>query len=288
MKITVARSAGFCFGVKRALAIALKAAARARKVYMLGDIVHNEVVVDKMKAAGIKRIKTPRRARGMRTLLIRAHGVQQETVSSARRAGYKIIDATCPMVKEIHEIAKALERDNRTVIIIGDKEHDEVRGIVGQLGKKPIIISSLSEVSRKTPRNITRAGVVVQSTQEEAKVFCIESALRSRIRDLAFRNTICNPTKTKQREAMTLPVKNDVVIVVGSKSSANTKRLYQISRALNRRTYWVNSSGDIRPAWFKLARSVGITAGASTPESSIKNVAEYIRGLNVRTTAHAR
>ncbi|MFH1552960.1 MAG: bifunctional 4-hydroxy-3-methylbut-2-enyl diphosphate reductase/30S ribosomal protein S1, partial [Candidatus Omnitrophota bacterium] len=175
MKITIAGSAGFCFGVKRALAIALKAAASDRKVYMLGDIVHNEVVVEKMKAAGIKRIKVPRGSREMRTLLIRAHGVQQDTVTRARRAGYKIIDATCPMVKEIHAIAKALELDNRTVIIIGDKEHDEVRGIVGQLKRRPVIISSLSDISRKTLRNIARAGVVVQSTQEEAKVFRIVS-----------------------------------------------------------------------------------------------------------------
>lgn len=281
MKITIAGSAGFCFGVKRALAIALKAAASDRKVYMLGDIVHNEVVVDEMRAAGIKRIKAPLESREMRTLLIRAHGVQQDTVTRARRAGYKIIDATCPMVKEIHAIAKTLERDNRTVIIIGDKEHDEVRGIVGQLKRKPIIISSPSDISRKTLRNIARAGVVVQSTQEEAKVFRIVSALKRRIRDLAFRNTICNPTRTKQKEARTLPVKNDVVIVVGSKSSANTKRLYQISRSLNRRTYWVNSPGDLRRVWFKLARRVGITAGASTPESSIRNVAEGIRNISV-------
>ncbi|MBU0605982.1 MAG: 4-hydroxy-3-methylbut-2-enyl diphosphate reductase [Candidatus Omnitrophica bacterium] len=281
MKITIAGSAGFCFGVKRALAIALKAAASDRKVYMLGDIVHNEVVVDEMRAAGIKRIKAPLESREMRTLLIRAHGVQQDTVTCARRAGYKIIDATCPMVKEIHAIAKTLEKDNRTVIIIGDKEHDEVRGIVGQLKKRPVIISSPSDISRKTLRNIARAGVVVQSTQEEAKVFRIVSALKRRIRDLAFRNTICNPTRTKQKEARTLPVKNDVVIVVGSKSSANTKRLYQISRSLNRRTYWVNSPGDLRRVWFKLARRVGITAGASTPESSIRNVAEGIRNISV-------
>lgn len=277
MKITIAKSAGFCFGVKRALAVALEAAKSGREVYMLGDIVHNEIVVDTMKASGIKKIKKPLKGAGARALLIRAHGAGRDTVALAERAGYKIIDATCPMVKEIHAIARRLEQDKRTVIIIGDKAHDEVRGIVGQLGKKPVIISSRADISRKALRHIERAGIVVQSTQEEAKVLEIVSTLRRRIKDLVFKNTICNPTRTKQKEAKSLPAENDVVIVVGSRSSANTKRLYQISRSLNRRTYWVNSPGEIRHAWFRGAKSVGITAGASTPESSIRGVAEGIR-----------
>jgi 4-hydroxy-3-methylbut-2-enyl diphosphate reductase len=279
MRLTIAKSAGFCFGVKRALAIALEAARSGREVYMLGDIVHNEVVVDKMKAAGIRKVRTPGKGKGVRTLLIRAHGAGRSTILGARRAGYRIIDATCPMVKEIHAIAKKLEQDKRTVIIIGDKEHDEVRGIVGQLKKRPIIISSHSDISRKALGHVMRAGIVVQSTQEEEKVLGIVGTLKERIHDLVFRNTICNPTKTKQKEAKTLPIKNDIVIVVGSRSSANTKRLYQISRSLNKRTYWVNSSGAVKPAWFKGASRVGITAGASTPESSIRDVAKGIRSL---------
>lgn len=279
MKITIAKSAGFCFGVKRALAIALEAAASGREVYMLGDIVHNEVVVEKMRASGIKKIGKPLKGAGSRTLLIRAHGAGQDTVSSVRRAGYKIIDATCPMVKEIHAIARRLEEAGRTVIIIGDKKHDEVRGIVGQLSKKPVIISSRSDISRNALRHIKKAGIVVQSTQEEAKALGIVIALKKYIKDVVFKNTICNPTRTKQREARSLPAENDIVIVVGSKSSANTKRLYQIARSLNRRTYWVNSPSGIRPAWFKHAKSIGITAGASTPESSIRDVAEKIRNM---------
>ncbi|MCX5678977.1 MAG: 4-hydroxy-3-methylbut-2-enyl diphosphate reductase [Candidatus Omnitrophica bacterium] len=276
MKLTIAKSAGFCFGVKRALAIALEAANQGREVYMLGDIVHNEVVVEKMKASGIKKIAKPLKGAGKRALLIRAHGAGRYTIASARRAGYEIIDATCPMVKEIHAIAKSLEQDKRTVIIIGDKKHDEVRGIIGQLNNKPVIISSRSDVFRKALQHIDRAGVVVQSTQEEAKVLDIVSALRKRVKDLVFKNTICNPTRIKQKEAKSLPAENGVVIVVGSKSSANTKRLYQIARSLNKRTYWVNSPGEIKPAWFKGAKSVGITAGASTPESSIRDVVKSI------------
>lgn len=278
MKITIAKSAGFCFGVRRALNIALEAAASGRDVRMFGDIVHNEVVVGKMKVSGIEKIKRLGNGRG-KTLLIRAHGAGRRTIADAKRAGYVIIDATCPMVKEIHAIAKKLELDKRTVIIIGDKEHDEVRGIVGQLKARPIIISSRSDIPISRLKKTRRSGVVVQSTQEEDKVLAIVGCLRECVKDLIFKNTICTPTKTKQREAKILPEKNDVVIVVGSKSSANTKRLYQIARSLNRRTHWVNSPAEINPAWFKNAASVGITAGASTPESSIRDVANHIRTL---------
>ena len=272
MRITIAESAGFCFGVKRALSIAIKAASSGREVYMLGDIVHNEVVVEEMKLSGIKKINRLG-AGGGKTLLIRAHGAGRKTIEDAKLAGYVIIDATCPMVKEIHAIAKKLESQKRVVIIIGDKEHDEVRGIVGQLKTKPIIVSSLSDISVSRFKNISKAGVVVQSTQEEGLVLAIVASLRKRIKDLVFKNTICNPTKTKQSEANKLPKENDVVIVVGSRSSANTKRLYQIARGLNRKTYWVNSPEEIKKEWFKGASSVGITAGASTPENSIRNVA---------------
>lgn len=279
MKLAIAKSAGFCFGVKRALNIALEAAGSERKVYMLGDIVHNEVVVDKMKASGIRKISKLGSGRG-KTLLVRAHGAHKKTIADARRAGYAIIDATCPMVKEIHAIAKRLEEAGRTVIIIGDRQHDEVRGIVGQLKTKPIIISSPADISAGRLKRIKRAGVVVQSTQEEEKALKIVARLRKLIKDLLFKNTICNPTRTKQSETKKLPLTNDVVIVVGSRSSANTKRLYQIAHSLNRRTYWVNSPGQIRPAWFRGAKSVGITAGASTPENSILSVATRISNLS--------
>lgn len=279
MKIKVAKSAGLCFGVKRALNIALQAAGSGNEVYMLGDIVHNEIVVDELKRAGIKKIDRLGRGQG-KVLLIRAHGAQEKTVESARRAGYEIIDATCPMVKEIHAIAKKLEDDNRAIIIIGDKKHDEVRGIVGQLKRRPIIISGRSDISSRSLKNIIRAGVIVQSTQDEEKVFKMVDLLKKYIKNLAFKNTICDPTRTKQKEAKELPLGNDVVIIVGSKNSANTKRLYQIARSINRRTHWVNSPGQIRAGWFKAGDSIGITGGASTPESSIKKVVRRTRFLD--------
>lgn len=277
MEIKVAKNAGFCFGVKRAINIALNAARHTGNIYMLGDIVHNETVVKKLEEAGVGKIKRLNKGAG-KILLIRAHGAQEATFLKAKKAGYKIIDATCPMVKGIHAIAKNMEKNKRQVIIIGEKAHDEVRGIVGQLKKKPIVISSIADIkSELTTAPPRKAGIVVQSTQEEEKVLGIVKRLSKIVPDLMFKNTICNPTKIKQTEAKTLPLKSEVFIVIGSKSSANTKRLYEIAKKLNKRTYWVNSAGGLKREWFARAKKVGITAGASTPEESIKEVIKEIK-----------
>jgi 4-hydroxy-3-methylbut-2-enyl diphosphate reductase len=279
MKINRAKTAGFCFGVRRALTIAMDAARSNQKVYMLGDIVHNENVVSEIEKAGIKKIKQLGHGKG-KTLLIRAHGTQQKTLQKARQAGYTIIDATCPMVKEIHTIAKKMEREGRQVIILGDKNHDEVQGINGQLKQKAIIISSPATIpSSLRQKKVKKAGIVVQSTQNSDNVSSILKILRPRIPNLVFHNTVCNPTRKKQDEAKELPLKNDVVLVIGSKTSANTKRLYEISKALNPKTYWITSRNDIQGSWFKDITTVGVTAGASTPESTIDAIISYVKKI---------
>jgi 4-hydroxy-3-methylbut-2-enyl diphosphate reductase len=279
MKINRAKTAGFCFGVRRALDIAMDASRSNQKVCMLGDIVHNETVVSGIEKAGIKKIKRCGRGKG-KTLLIRAHGTQQKTLQKARRAGYKIIDATCPMVKEIHTIAKKMEQEGRQVIIVGDKNHDEVQGINGQLKQKAIIISGPDNIPvLLRQKKVKKAGIVVQSTQNYDNVLTILEILKRFITDLTFNNTICNPTRKKQDEAKELPLKNDVVLVIGSKTSANTKRLYEISKALNPKTYWITSRNNIQPVWFKDIATVGVTAGASTPESTIDAIISYLKKI---------
>jgi len=278
MRIVLAKSAGFCSGVKRALAIALTTARTGKKVYMLGDIVHNETVVKKIEASGIKKINRLNRTKSG-ILLIRAHGASLETFVKAKQLGYETIDATCPMVKEIHKIAKGAQAKGYKVIIIGDKEHDEVHGIAGQLKGKALIIDGISNIPRSKLKRIKKAAVVAQSTQNLKKVLGIVGILRENIPDLLFFNTICKPTRTKQEEIMTMPKENDVMIIIGSKKSANTKRLYEIARSLNKNSWWVNSRGEIKSGWFKGADSVGITAGASTPEETIQDIARHIRSL---------
>lgn len=269
MKINIAKSAGFCFGVKRALDIALKTLKSSRKVYMLGDIVHNEDVVNKIKKLGIKKVDKLKNGTN-RVLLIRAHGSGLEVFKKAGKLGYRIIDATCPMVKEIHKIARDMEEKGYRIIIIGDRAHDEVKGIMGQLKHKALVIDG--KIPLEVIRGIKKAGVVVQSTQNLESALRAVAGLRKIIPQLRFANTICRPTRVKQDEIKNMPEENEAMVIIGSKQSANTKRLYEISRSLNRRTYWINSASEIKPAWFKGVSSVGVTAGASTPQDTIRHI----------------
>ena len=280
MKINLAKSAGFCFGVKRALDIAFKTAGSGAGVYMLGDIVHNEKVVNQINKMGIKKIE--RLAPGKdRVLLLRAHGTSMDTLQKSQRLGYKIVDATCPMVKEIHKIAQEFQQKGYKIIVIGDKKHDEVHGIVGQLKDKAIVIdpANIKYIPYKAIKRIKQACVVVQSTQNLEKVLKIVEVLKTYIKELEFFNTICRPTRIKQEEIKVMPQENDVMIIIGSKNSANTQRLYEISKSLNKRSHWVNAKKEIRSDWFKNAKSVGITAGASTPDSTTGDIVNYIKQI---------
>jgi 4-hydroxy-3-methylbut-2-enyl diphosphate reductase len=278
MKIRLAKSAGFCFGVKRALEIALKTSLSGGKVYMLGDIVHNEAVVKRIENAGIKKVKHLGKNKNA-TLLIRAHGASMNILDKASSLGYNIVDATCPMVKEIHRIAKEMEKKGYKIIVIGDKNHDEVRGIIGQLKKRALVIDNLARSTLSKVKKIKKACIVVQSTQNLDKTLKTAGTIKKYIPNLVFFNTICKPTRTKQAEIKTMPLENDLMIIIGSKNSANTKRLYEISHSLNKRTYWVNSKKDIKISWLKDAQSIGITAGASTPQETIAEITAYIRSI---------
>jgi 4-hydroxy-3-methylbut-2-enyl diphosphate reductase len=279
MKITLAHSAGFCSGVKRAIDIALATARSGKNVSMLGEIVHNETVVDMIKRAGIKKISSLKKGKN-HILLIRAHGAGADVIRQAAKLGYSVVDATCPMVKEIHRIARAMESKGFTIAVIGEKKHDEVRGIIGQLRHKGIVIENIAHIPWTRLSRCRKVCVVCQSTQNSKKVEAIVELLKGRIPKIAFYNTICRPTKIKQAEMQSLPRQNDVMIIIGSKHSANTKRLYELSRAVNKKSYWVNSKDAIDPRWFKGASHVGVTAGASTPEQTIKEIVAFLSALS--------
>ncbi|MCP4653746.1 MAG: 4-hydroxy-3-methylbut-2-enyl diphosphate reductase [Candidatus Omnitrophica bacterium] len=275
MRINLAKSAGFCFGVKRALKIALDSASCADDIEMLGDIVHNNNVVKQVNKAGIKTI-TRLHCGKNKKLLIRAHGSSLKTLRKARSLGYEIVDATCPMVCEIHKIAIKMERNGYNIIVIGDKKHDEVLGIVGQLKSKVLVIDAKEKVPFV---KWNKVAIVVQSTQDTDKVQKVVDQLKKNIKNVQFFNTICNPTITKQKEIKSMACANDVMVIIGSKTSANTKRLHEISKSINKCSYWIESKSQIKSNWFSQVKTVGITAGASTPDDTTSDVIKYIKNL---------
>jgi 4-hydroxy-3-methylbut-2-enyl diphosphate reductase len=280
MKIGLAKSAGFCFGVKRAIELALETASGKDNVCMLGDIVHNEEVVRKIQDAGIKKIKRLAPARGKNKLLIlRAHGAGEAIFRRARSLGYRILDATCPMVKEIHRIVKSMEEKKCRIIVIGDKNHEEVLGIMGQLATKPIVISDKTKIPLAAIKKTKKACAVVQSTQNLEHALSIFRVIKNLVPELNFFNTICRPTRLKQKEIRSMAKRHDIMIIIGSRESANTRRLYEISKSLNKKTYWINYEGDIKKSWFKGVGSVGVSAGASTPDSAIQKVIARLKKI---------
>jgi 4-hydroxy-3-methylbut-2-enyl diphosphate reductase len=278
VKVNLAKTGGFCFGVRRAIAIALATAKSGAKVEMLGDIVHNEDVVRQMNEAGIHTINRLGRGKN-KTLLIRAHGASQEVFDKAVKRGYTIVDATCPKVRRIYKLAEVSKHEGCEVVIIGDKNHDEVRGIVGQLKGKALVIDSPKRMPLKRIKQISKACVVVQSTQNLDMTLDILARLKQHIKSLTFYNTICKPTRIKQQEIKTLPLRNDVMIIIGSRTSANTRRLFEIARSLNKRTHWIQSRAELKAGWFRGATSVGVMAGASTPDATTKDVIDRIHSF---------
>jgi 4-hydroxy-3-methylbut-2-enyl diphosphate reductase len=281
MRIELAKNAGYCFGVRDAVELALESAAKYGTVYMLGDVVHNEIVVRRLEKAGVKVVKTLEDAKGA-PLLFRAHGTQTDVWDAAREQGLEILDGTCPLVSKIHAEVRELAAEGRTVVIVGDHGHDEVVGIASQI--KDVVVVSGPEEAEELPR-MRRCGVVSQSTQMLDNVVAVLNVLYGKVVDLRFINTICFPTRRNQEEIRELAKHNDVVVIVGSFTSANTKRLTKIGQSLNARTYQVQTADDLRPEWFEGAQEVGVSAGASTPDELIHEVIGRIRAIGAKLEA---
>ena len=276
MKITVAKRAGYCFGVRDAVNMAHSAAEKHGEVYMLGSIVHNEKVVADLESAGAKIVKSLNDVPEKSPILFRAHGTVPELWKEAKDKNMNIIDATCPLVYEIHNEVKKLSLDGRKIIVIGDHGHDEVIAIASQV-EKSIIVSNVEEAI--SLKKMKKAGVVCQSTQGIENVQSIINILMEKVFDLHFVNTICFPTKRNHTEIKELAKINEVMIIIGSFTSANSKRLTQLSLEINDNSYQVTDSKDLNPKWFKNKHRIGISAGASTPDYLINTVKSDIENI---------
>lgn len=275
-KIDIAKDCGFCSGVNLAIEKAKEAAKKYGKIAMLNNIVHNEKVVKNLSKIGIIVVNSIDEIVDM-PVLLQAHGTETKIMEELKKRKIKIIDATCPLVKHIHTVVKELEDENRKIIIIGDHEHDEVKAIASQV-KKCNVVSSVSEA--KNISNAKKIGIVSQSTQMLSNYQNIVKALSLKSDDMQAVNTICKPSRKNQNEVVRIAKQNDIVLIIGSFTSANTKRLYKISKKINSKSYQIQSWEDVDPAWLKDVDTIGITAGASTPNELILEVKNNIEKYN--------
>ena len=276
MKITIAKDAGYCFGVRDAVNLAYETAEEYGEVYMLGDIVHNENVIHDLDKSGAKVVNSIDEVPNDKPILLRAHGTKRDIWLEANKRKMNVVDATCPLVHEIHNEVKKLAKDGRQIFVIGDHNHDEVVAIADQVPNTIVIASE--EEARKI-KKYKKAGVVSQSTQTIENVQEIINILMQKVFDLHFVNTICYPTKRNQEQIKTLAVESDVMLIIGSFTSANSKRLTLLSKLINKNTYQVTSVKNIKDEWFDNCKSVGISAGASTPDYLIEEVREKLSSL---------
>lgn len=275
MEITVAKSAGFCFGVQRAVdSVYKELEENSGKIYTFGPIIHNEQVVEDLNKKGIEVIDTVEQLKEIKegTVVIRSHGVAKEIYDILEQQKLKIVDATCPFVKKIHNIVLDESNNGKTIIIIGNDSHPEVEGIKGWVNGEVIVINKEEQIEKLSLPEQTKACIVSQTTFNHNKFKYLVEIIRKKGYDITVVNTICNATHVRQVEAQKISSKVDGMIVVGGKNSSNTQKLYDICRNECENTFYVQTVKDLNLHELKSLKSIGITAGASTPKNIIEEV----------------
>ena len=275
MEITVAKSAGFCFGVQRAVdSVYKELEENSGKIYTFGPIIHNEQVVEDLNKRGIEVIDTVEQLKKIKegTVVIRSHGVAKEIYDILEQQKLKMVDATCPFVKKIHNIVLDESNNGKTIIIIGNDNHPEVEGIKGWVNGEVIVINKEEQIEKLSLPEQTKACIVSQTTFNHNKFKYLVESLRKKGYHLSLANTICNATHVRQVEARKISSKVDGMIVIGGKNSSNTQKLYDICRNECENTFYVQTVKDLNLHELKSLKSIGITAGASTPKNIIEEV----------------
>ena len=286
MEVTVAKSAGFCFGVKRAVDTVYREIESGEKpVYTFGPIIHNEQVVEDLENRGVQVIHSEDELEGLSggTVVIRSHGVSRDVCEKIEARGMKIVDATCPFVKKIHRIVDEEGRKGRHVVIIGSADHPEVQGIMGWASGPVTVIHTSEEAEQFVPENGKPISIVAQTTFNYNKFQELVEILRKKSYDnnvlniSNILNTICNATEERQREAKNIAGEVDTMLVVGGRHSSNTQKLFEICKKECGNTYYIQTPVDLDSEMFQCSSYVGITAGASTPNKIIEEVQEHVR-----------
>lgn len=276
MKVIIADQAGVCFGVKRALDIVTEESAKGEPLATLGPLIHNPQVVEKLERQGVRVVRDVRDATG--AVVMPSHGVPREVVKAAADAGLRVIDATCPFVAKVHERVRALAAEGYLVVVVGDAGHSEVRAIVSAAGENALVVSSAEQADGIEWKG-KRVGIVSQTTQTPERFGEIVGRIAARAGETVAYNTICYATHDRQTAARELAPKVEAMFVVGGRNSANTNRLAEICREAGVPTYHIETADEIDPAWVSGMKTVGLTAGASTPEWIIEEVRNRLESL---------
>ncbi len=279
MEVVLAKSAGFCFGVKRAVDQVYEQVDMGKTIYTFGPIVHNEEVVRDLEEKGVKVIQSKEELKEITegTVIIRAHGVAKEIYDILERRGVECVDATCPFVKRIHNIVSKASAEGKYIIIVGNPGHPEVEGIVGWCVGPVKVLETEEEAENFTPPAGKEICIVSQTTFNYNKFQHIVEIFRKKGYNDSVVNTICNATEERQTAARELAAKADVMIVIGGKHSSNTRKLYEICSGECANTYFIQTLDDLHLELPKSTSLVGITAGASTPNKLIEEVQNYVR-----------
>ncbi len=276
MNVTVANTAGFCFGVKRAVETVYRQLEEnpGVSIYTWGPIIHNEQVLADLEEKGVKMIESLGEAEKLERgiIIVRAHGVSRELYEKLQRPGVQVIDATCPFVKKIHRIVEAKSGEGYQIVVVGNRAHPEVQGIVGWSKTPAKVVESVVEASKYCPESGKPVCIVAQTTFNYKKFQDVVEKISEKSYDSTAVDTICNATYERQREAAELAAQSDMMLVIGGRSSSNTQKLYEICRQHCPQTHYIQTARDIADDWFWTSASVGITAGASTPKNIIEEV----------------
>jgi len=277
MKIIRAAHMGMCFGVRDAVALALERSAQ-RPLSIMGDLVHNETVLARLQATGVKVSRDEREIAPGSDVMITAHGASERTIEALRERGLNVIEATCPLVHAAHRAVKQLVADGFHPIIIGKRDHVEVRGLTGDLAEFDVVLEE-SDIAQLPARE--RFGIAAQTTQPIERVRRLVKLVAERFpqAQVRFVDTVCQPTKQRQQAAIDMAQRSDAVIVVGGAHSNNTRELVQTCSQHCARVHHARDASDLRLEWFHGAQTIGITAGTSTPDSVIDEVEKRLEEM---------
>lgn len=275
MRVIRAKHAGVCYGVERALDMAVAAMMDEDDTYTLGPLIHNPTVVKHLEEQGVK-VADAIDDIESGIVVIRSHGVEPHVMQSLKDKGLTVIDATCPHVAKAQRSAGELRDAGGTVIVIGRSEHPEVRGLCGHAGARAVVVAGVEEL----PENLVEpVGIVVQTTESKEKLEAVVEAVRARGIEPVVKNTICFATRQRQNSAADLADEVDAIVVIGGRNSSNTTHLYEICKAHCTRSYFIERVEEIDAVWFDGCETVGVTAGASTPDDQICAVVDYLETL---------